>query len=187
MAVSSVASPAAARAARAGPAGDAARLLLAVRSRRLAATGPAGGSGGTAARRLKPGAGKLEADQEEEAGMLAWCDREDRFHRASLSLGRQSVAGPRACPVASVRPSAAAGWRLGDCPAEGGDGRVAAGEWDAAGLSWTSWDMIQNVRRADQADSGATDATRTERGFHAARIGETAGQRPFRWVTMGSL
>ena len=73
------------------------------------------------------------------------------------------------------------------CPAGAGDGRVAAGEWDAAGLSWTSWDMIQNLRRADQAHSGITDATRTERGFHAARIGEIAGQRPFRWVTMGSL
>ena len=42
------------------------------------------------------------------------------------------------------------------------------GELDAAGLSWTSRDMIHNVRRADQAHSGATDATRTERGFHAA-------------------
>ena len=28
--------------------------------------------------------------------------------------------------------------------------------------------MIQNLRRADQAPSEATDATRTERGFHAA-------------------
>ena len=45
---------------------------------------------------------------------------------------------------------------------------------DVAGLSWTSWDMIQNVRRADQAHSEATDATRTERGFHAARNGESA-------------
>ena len=42
------------------------------------------------------------------------------------------------------------------------------GELDVAGLSWTSRDMIHNVRRADQAHSGATDATRTERGFHAA-------------------
>ena len=166
MAVSSVASPAAARAARAGPAGDAARLLLAVRSRRLAATGPAGGSGGTAARRLKPGAGKLEADQEEEAGMLAWCDREDRFHRASLSLGRQSVAGPRACPVASVRPSAAAGRRASATaqlkPRIAG---VAVGGLDAVGLSWTSRDLIQNVRRADQAHSETTDTTRTAGGF----------------------
>ena len=40
------------------------------------------------------------------------------------------------------------------------------GALDVAGLSWTSWDMIQNVRRADQAHSGTTDATRTERGFH---------------------
>ena len=39
---------------------------------------------------------------------------------------------------------------------------------DVAGLCWTSWDMIQNLRRADLAPSRATDATRTERGFHAA-------------------
>jgi len=45
-----------------------------------------------------------------------------------------------------------------------------------AGLSWTSWDMIQNVRRADLAHFGATDATRTERGIHAAGNGESAGQ-----------
>ena len=40
-------------------------------------------------------------------------DCEYRFRRASLSLGRKSVAGPHApaCPVASVRPSAAAGRR----------------------------------------------------------------------------
>ncbi len=62
------------------------------------------------------------------------------------------------------------------CPAGAGDGRVAAGEWDAAGFSWTSRDMIQDLRRADQAISEITDATRTERGFHAARIGEIAGQ-----------
>jgi len=60
-------------------------------------------------------------------------------------------------------------------------------ELDVAGLSWTSWDMIQKLRRADQAHSGATDATRTGRGFRAARIGEIARQRLFRWVTMGSL
>src|SRR6266496_3165860 len=71
-------------------------------------------------------------------------------------------------------------------PAAGAeDGRVTMVELDAAGLSWTSWDMIQKMRRADQAHSGTTDATRTERGFHAARVGEIAGQRPFRWVTMG--
>jgi hypothetical protein len=58
---------------------------------------------------------------------------------------------------------------------------------DVAGLSWTSWDMIQKVRRADQAHSEATDATRTERGFHSARNGESAGQRAFRWAGMGSL
>jgi len=58
---------------------------------------------------------------------------------------------------------------------------------DMAGLSWTSWDMIQNLRRADQARPGITDATRTERGFHAAGNGEIAGQRVFRWAGMGSL
>jgi hypothetical protein len=46
-----------------------------------------------------------------------------------------------------------------------------------AGLSWTSWGMIQNLRPADQAHSEPTDATRTKREFHAARNGETAGQR----------
>jgi hypothetical protein len=64
------------------------------------------------------------------------------------------------------------------CPAEAEDGRVTMGELDVAGLSWTSWDMIQKVRRADQAHSGLTDAIRTERGFHAARNGVSAGQRP---------
>ena len=42
------------------------------------------------------------------------------------------------------------------CPAEAEDGRVTMGELDAAGLSWTSWDMIEYLRRADQAHSGAT-------------------------------
>ena len=51
---------------------------------------------------------------------------------------------------------------------------MTMGELDVAGLSWTSWDMIQKVRRADQAHSGPTDATRTERGFHAAGNGESA-------------
>ena len=81
-------------------------------------------------------------------------------------------------------------WQAGasvTCPAGARDGRVTMGALDVAGLSWTSWDMIQNVRRADQAHSEATDATRTERGFHAARNGESAGQRAFRWAGMGSL
>ena len=38
------------------------------------------------------------------------------------------------------------------------------------GLSWTSWDMIEKVRRADQGFRGVTDAGRTEHGFHA--VGE---------------
>jgi hypothetical protein len=57
-----------------------------------------------------------------------------------------------------------------------------AGQWDVVRLSWTSWDMIYMARRADQAHSGTTDATRTEHGIHAAGNGESAGQRPFRWV-----
>ena len=61
------------------------------------------------------------------------------------------------------------------------------GALDVAGLSWTSWDMIQKTRRADQAHSGITDATRTERGFHAAGNGVSAGQRPFRWEDGRSL
>jgi hypothetical protein len=61
------------------------------------------------------------------------------------------------------------------------------GELHTAGLRWTSWDMIQNLRRADLAHSGATDATRTERGFHAAGNKEAADQCLFRWVGIGSL
>jgi hypothetical protein len=51
----------------------------------------------------------------------------------------------------------------------------ATAELDVAGLSWTRWDMIHNVRRAGQAHSGATDATRTECGFHSAGNGVSAG------------
>ena len=54
---------------------------------------------------------------------------------------------------------------------------LAMAELPVVGLSGTSWDMIQNLRRADQAHSGTTDATRTERDFHAVRNGESAGQR----------
>lgn len=70
------------------------------------------------------------------------------------------------------------------CPA---GSRTAVGQWDAAGLSCTSWDMIQNLRRSDQAHSEVTDVRRTGRGFHAARNGVAAGQRLFRWVGMGGL
>ena len=77
--------------------------------------------------------------------------------------------------------------RLCDVPRAAGDLKVSAGELDVAGLSWTSWDMIQNLRRADQAYSGTTDATRTERGIDTAGNGEIAGQWVFRWVGMGSL
>jgi hypothetical protein len=53
---------------------------------------------------------------------------------------------------------------------------LAMAELHLVGLSGTSWDMIQNLRRADQGHSGTTDATRTERGFHALGNGETAAQ-----------
>ena len=57
-------------------------------------------------------------------------------------------------------------------------GRVAVGELDMSGLSWTPWDMIQNLGRADQAHSAITDVTRTAGRFHARRNGESAGQCP---------
>jgi hypothetical protein len=66
-------------------------------------------------------------------------------------------------------------------------GSLAAGELDAAGLRWTSWDMIEEVRHADQGFRGITDAGRTGRGFHAARNGVSAGQRLFRWAGMSGL
>ena len=70
-------------------------------------------------------------------------------------------------------------WRLSGCSAESGDGGLGAGGLDAVGLSWTSWDMIEKVRRAVQGLRGVTDAGRTERGFHARGNGESAGQRLF--------
>ena len=71
--------------------------------------------------------------------------------------------------------------RLSGCSAEIGDGRLGAGGLDAVGLSWTSWDMIEKVRRADQGFRGITDAGRTERGCRTMGNGESAGQRLFRW------
>ena len=56
----------------------------------------------------------------------------------------------------------------GRAKAEAADGRVAVGGSGVAGFSWTSWDMIQKLHGADQGHCGATDATRTDRGFHAA-------------------
>ena len=73
------------------------------------------------------------------------------------------------------------------CPAEAEDGGMTIAELDVAGFNWTSWDMIQKVRRADQAHSGLTDAIRTECGIDAAGNGESAGQWAFRWAGMGSL
>jgi len=82
--------------------------------------------------------------------------------------------------------SASAGWRPGK-PRRCAGRSHGSGGLDAAGLSWTSWDMIQKARRLDQARSEATDAGRTERGFHARGNGESAGQRLFRWVGMNGL
>ena len=58
---------------------------------------------------------------------------------------------------------------------------------EAVGLSWTSWDVIEKVRRAEQGFCGVTDAGRTERGFHSVGNGEFAGQWLFRWVGMNGL
>jgi hypothetical protein len=55
------------------------------------------------------------------------------------------------------------------CPA--GEQRMAGWQWrelDAIGPGWTSRDLIQQVRRADQAHSETTDTTRTAGGFHLA-------------------
>jgi hypothetical protein len=71
----------------------------------------------------------------------------------------------------------------------GGAGRTVggSGELDPVGLSWSSWDVIQNVHRADQAHSETTDATRTAGGLHAVGNLVSAGQWLFRLVGMGSL
>lgn len=78
-------------------------------------------------------------------------------------------------------------WRLSDCPAGSGDGGLGAGGLDAVGLSWTSWDVIEKVRRADQGFRGITAAGRTDRGFHAMGNGASAGERLFRWVGVNGL
>ena len=121
-------------------------------------------------------------------------DREERL--CCAGLGRKSVAGPlKKWPFrpgfrgVALSPclssgcsagSAAAGWRPGKLRRRAGR-QHGSGGLDAVGLSWTSWDMIKKVRRADQGFRGITDAGRTECGFHAMRNGESAGQRPFRW------
>ena len=124
-----------------------------------------------------------------------------RCDSATVSLGRES--GRRAvktaaqagflevwhCPVLvlSLRCGIGCGRSgSGSCAAVPGR-RRSGGGLDAAGLSWTSWDMIPKMRCADQAHSEVTDATRTGRGFHGVTNGVPAGQRPFRWVGMGSL
>ena len=95
------------------------------------------------------------------------------YHAPVLSLQRGHRRRQAGAPVAAQPKARMAG--------------AAVGELDVAGLGWTSWDMIQKVLRADQGHSGATDATRTGCGFHAAGNGVSAGQRLFRWAGMGSL
>jgi hypothetical protein len=98
------------------------------------------------------------------------------------------------CRRASTGPSAdwagttaVAGRCFSDMPCRS---RGWQGDNGSVGCGRTQLDVMghdPNVRRADQAHFEATDATRTERGFHAARNGESAGQRAFRWAGMGSL
>ena len=88
---------------------------------------------------------------------------------------------PRSCRRASTRAVGGLGRDHGcgrpgpsaTCPAG-----VTMGALDVAGLSWTSWDMIQNVRRADQAHSRSygrhTDRTPLSRG-EEWRIRRSAG------------
>jgi hypothetical protein len=46
--------------------------------------------------------------------------------------------------------------------------RVGGKCWDSVESSWTPWDMIDNLHRADQACLEVTDATRTAAGFDRA-------------------
>ena len=86
----------------------------------------------------------------------------------------------------TTQPSAAARASV-TCPAKAEDGR---GDSGSVGRSGTQLDFMGHdpkVRRPDQAHSEATDARRTECGFHAASKGELAGQRLFQWVGMDGL
>jgi hypothetical protein len=109
---------------------------------------------------------------------LAWQVPRRACRLCSVPVAGRAPGRRRTGPGPRLRQAGASA----TCPAG-----VTMGASDVAGLSWTSWDVIQNVRRADQGHSEATDATRTERGFQAARNGESAGQRAFRWAGMGSL
>jgi hypothetical protein len=57
-------------------------------------------------------------------------------------------------------------------PCSGGTRTLSAasgrGGWDAAGSSWTWWDMIHKLDRPDQPHPRVTDATRTAARFHPA-------------------
>lgn len=58
---------------------------------------------------------------------------------------------------------------------------------DRMRFSGTSWDMIHNLHRADQADLGVTDVTRTAAGPDAGCKEVFAGQSVCWWVGIGSL
>ena len=132
-------------------------------------------------------------------GRSAWRDRQERCRRIGLGErirgwfvkngGSNRISEVWECHVAVLSLGC---WircerRPIDCSAESGDGGLGAGGLDAVGLSWMSWDMIEKVRRADQGFRGIMDAGRTERGFHAIRNEESAGQRLFRWVGVNGL
>ena len=126
-------------------------------------------------------------------------DRQERWLHSGLERGSEPgrekcdsnrTSEMRDCHARVLRCSAVMRCdrrRLSDCSADIGDGVLGAGGLDAVGLSWTSWDMIEKVRRADQGFRGIMDAGRTERGFHAMGNGGSAVQRLFRWVGMNVL
>ena len=55
------------------------------------------------------------------------------------------------------------------------------------GARWTSWNMIDNLHRADQASLEVTDAARTAAGFDRVPSRVLAGRWVFRWGGVGSL
>lgn len=57
---------------------------------------------------------------------------------------------------------------VGTVPWSYGAARVRAECWDSVESSWTPWNMIDNLHRADQACLVLTDATRTAAGFDRA-------------------
>ena len=108
-----------------------------------------------------------------------------------LELVRESLAEAGGCPCRSDLQ----GWEVsGTCPVRpgeyghrlrqaGGSAACSAGSRTAVGAvrcSWTQLDLMghdPNLRCADQAHCGTTDATRTERGIHPAgnRVTQVSG------------